>query len=164
MTFDSRMFRDALGCFATGVTVATLTTEAGQPVGVTINSFTSVSLDPPLILFCLGRPAQVAADFQTSRYFAINILSEGQQAVSDRFAAPPHAGSWTDVAVQRSPAGCPWLAGCLAYFDCALESVHDGGDHLILIGRVLTVERGAGGPPLLYFRGAYAGLSGTSGV
>lgn len=159
MSFSQRDFRDALGRFATGVTVVTARHADGRLVGVTVNSFTSVSLDPPLILFCLDREAASLAAFQDVGRFAVNILAEGQEELSVRFAAPL-SDRWDGVATTASENGSPALDSALATLDCDLDRVVDGGDHLILIGRVTALRESAEGQrPLVYFRGQYRGLA-----
>lgn len=160
MSFTHTDFRNALGTFATGVTVVTTCDSQARPIGVTINSFTSVSLEPPLILFCLGRTAQSFQAYSTCSGFAVNVLTEHQEALSSRFAAPDAGGRWEGLTFDRSPLGFPVLSDCLATLDCRIEACHDGGDHLILVGRVETLSIGVSAAPLLYFRGRYARLGG----
>jgi len=155
MAITAAEFRRTLGTFPTGVTVCTTTDAAGAPVGVTVSSFTSVSLDPPLILFCLGREAEVTPTFLGGRAFAVNILSAEQQALSERFAFEPADARWQGVGFTLDDAGCPILDGCLASLVCRLEATHDGGDHHILVGRVLRLSW-RDGQPLVYVRGSYA--------
>jgi flavin reductase (DIM6/NTAB) family NADH-FMN oxidoreductase RutF len=154
---EGRAFRDALGWFATGVTIITTRGPAGELVGFTANSFTSVSLEPPLVLFSLNRGANCLGAFESASHFAINVLAEGQTALSSRFASPAGA-KWDGVAVARGIDGCPILGGTLAVFECAAEAVHDGGDHRVFIGRVLRMRAAADGRPLLFSRGAYRAL------
>lgn len=160
MSFSDLDFRAALGTFATGVTIVTSVDSQGAPVGVTINSFTSVSLAPPLVLFCLGRAAQTFAIFSACSGFAVNVLAERQEALSSRFAQPDAAARWDGIPYDRSPLGHPLLRDCLATLDCRLETVHEGGDHIILVGRVETLAVAAEDRPLLYYRGRYATLGG----
>lgn len=155
---DPRTLRDALGCFSTGVTVVTARDGAGRPVGLTANSFTSVSLDPPLILFCLAKSSGNLAVFQECGHFAVNVLHIGQQPTSNRFARRGDEDRFADVAWEAGETGSPLLTGALAAFDCAREAVHDGGDHLIFVGRVLRVKFEPRRDPLLYFRGRYRRL------
>lgn len=154
---DARTFRDALGCFATGVTVITAMTPSGQPVGLTANSFTSLSLDPPLLLVCIAKSVSSAAVFETVGRFAVNVLQIGQQPTSNRFAGK------SDDRFSATPwvvgeFGTPVLTGSLASFECAWEAVHDGGDHFILVGRALKAMFEPRRDPLLYFRGKYRRL------
>ncbi len=158
--FDSRAFRDALGCFATGVCVAATRDRTGAPVGVTVNSFTSVSLDPPLVLFCLDRAAESLQAFLDSESFTVTMLAEDQREVSSNFALRPTAERWDGVSTAALVSGSPVIRGGLAALDCARHAVHDGGDHVILVGRVLSIQSRADGRPLLYFRGAYGALGG----
>lgn len=156
MPFDERTFRKAMGCFATGVTVVTTVDAGGAPVGVTVNSFTSVSLDPPLVLFCLDKRSSALTAFSRGR-FVINILREDQKEVSIAFASR-EGKNWSEIGWHKGTDDVPVLDHCLAHFDCSVQSVADGGDHAIIIGRVEHLDAQAGGQPLLYYRGAYATL------
>ncbi len=154
---DPRTLRDALGCFGTGVTVVTTLDAQGGPVGLTANSFTSVSLDPPLLLVCLARTAGSLPAFEAHANFGVNVLHIGQQLTSgrfagrgeDRFAATP----W-----EAWETGIPILRSSLASFECARHAMYDGGDHVILVGRVIQVRFEPRRDPLLYFRGKYRRL------
>lgn len=152
-------FRAALGAFATGVCVVATRGRDGSPAGVTVNSFASVSLDPPLVLFCLGRSGSAMRRFASAPGWAIHVLSAGQQGLARRFAVSPHepgfADPWADIAWHQDEAGLPALPGCLARLTCTAEREVEGGDHVILIGRVSRVAWEVGGRPLLYFRGRY---------
>lgn len=154
---DPRTLRDALGCFATGVTVVTTLDEAGQPVGLTANSFSSVSLDPPLILFCLARSSTNVDRFRRSEHFAINVLHIGQQPTSGVFARS-QADRFQDVAWETWDTGAPILSGALASFECGTEQIVEAGDHLVIIGRVKRARFEPRRDPLLYFRGKYRRL------
>lgn len=157
--FDPRDFRHALGCFATGIAVATTLEQDGTPVGVTVNSFSSVSLDPPLVQFCLGRMAMSFAAFSMAPSFAINILSADQTDLSVRFSKRDLQERWGGVATERWDTGVPILSGCLASLECDREHLFDAGDHTIVVGRVRRLTFRGDGQPLLYFRGGYAGLA-----
>jgi flavin reductase (DIM6/NTAB) family NADH-FMN oxidoreductase RutF len=157
MALDSREFRRALGCFATGVTVVTSRGEAGELLGITANSFNSVSLDPPLVLFSLDRNAYSLKSFEAAGFFSINILSEGQRHLSDAFARSL-SDKWKDVAYETWDTGAPILTHALASFECLTHSTHDGGDHIIFVGRVQRMRASTDGHPLIYFRGAYGAL------
>jgi flavin reductase (DIM6/NTAB) family NADH-FMN oxidoreductase RutF len=154
---DPRTLRDALGCFATGVTVVTALDEAGQPAGLTVNSFTSVSLEPPLLLVCLHKLAASAQALVGASSFAINVLQTGQQPASmtfstrgeDRFGCTP----WS-----RGESGAPILGDSMCVFECDRYAVYDGGDHHILVGQVVKASFDAALDPLLYFRGRYRRL------
>lgn len=156
--FDPRDFRHALGCFATGIAVATTLEQDGTPVGVTVNSFSSVSLDPPLVQFCLGRMAMSFVAFSTAPSFAVNILSADQTDLSVRFSKRDLQERWGGVATERWDTGVPILSGCLASLECDREHLFDAGDHTIVVGRVRRLSFRGDGQPLLYFRGGYAGL------
>lgn len=155
MTVDSRAFRRALGCFATGVTVVTsLDPDSNAPVGVTVSAFSSLSLDPPLVLFCLGNQTSSLDAFRRAGSFVVNVLGEGQRELSNRFAGRAE-DKWAGVALVPGLLGLPVLEGCLANLECSVVDTAQGGDHLIFIGRVENIHHQEGGRPLLYFRGAY---------
>lgn len=152
MTVDPRALRDAFGCFMTGLTVVT-TVQDGRPLGFTANSFSSVSLDPPLLLVSIANRSANLSAFTTGAGFAINILSEGQKDLSARFARPVD-DRFADLYWRHGPAGNPVLAGVSAWFDCRLDQAVPAGDHTILIGRITGFEAG-NAPGLGYYRGAY---------
>jgi flavin reductase (DIM6/NTAB) family NADH-FMN oxidoreductase RutF len=157
--FDSHAFREALGLFPTGVAVVTaaMDTEASH-IGITVNSFTSVSLDPPLVLWCIDRRSRRHDPFVAAPGFTVSILSAGHRAVSARLAgAGEH--SLEGLALLETELGPPALADCLAVFECLRHSVVDGGDHSVLIGRVLRFHRPEAGAPLVFFRGRYSALA-----
>jgi flavin-dependent trigonelline monooxygenase, reductase component len=148
-----RELRNALGAFATGVTVVTAMQEDGTPRGFTANSFTSVSLDPPLVLVCVARTAGSCAVMQTSGHMAINILAEDQRHISASFAS--RSGTRFDgLDWHRGASGAPILPGTAAMLDCVMERTIDAGDHVILMGRVIDFAH-APIAPLGYCRGAY---------
>ena len=153
---DARRFRDALGQFVTGVTLVTARAGAADRVGVTVNSFTSVSLDPPLVLFCLGRQAQSLPVILSARSFAVNVLGRDQQAIAERFATNPRA--WADLDTQSWVTGAPILRDVPAALDCQLHATHDGGDHVIVIGRVVQLDAADDAAPLGYHRGRYVAV------
>jgi flavin reductase (DIM6/NTAB) family NADH-FMN oxidoreductase RutF len=155
MPVDDRSFRKALGCFASGVTVVTtLQPDSRQPVGVTVSAFSSLSLDPPLVLFCLGNKTSSLTAFQGFGHFAVNILAESQKDLSTRFASRAE-DKWAGIDWSAGASGVPLLGGCLASLECSLVDTVDGGDHRIFIGRVENLRHEEGGAPLLYFRGGY---------
>ena len=158
-SFSSRDFRNALGCFATGITVMTTCGPDGRLVGITVNSFASVSLDPPLISFCLDRNALSLDSFLGSTHFVVNVLGEDQEALSAAFARSSAGDKFGGLRFEVGANGCPLLADCLSHLECAREAAHEAGDHLIVIGRVVRLAQRAEGKPLLYFRGRYAKLS-----
>jgi flavin reductase (DIM6/NTAB) family NADH-FMN oxidoreductase RutF/pimeloyl-ACP methyl ester carboxylesterase len=154
---EARILRDALGCFGTGVTIVTTLDENGEPLGLTANSFTSVSLDPPLILFSLARKSANLEAFEKAGHFAVNVLHIGQQPVAGKFAQRDVA-RFDGIDWAAQPGGSPILAGSLASFDCNTFAVHDGGDHLIFIGEVKHAWFEPHRDPLLYFRGRFRRL------
>lgn len=158
MSVDPHTFRRTMGCFATGVSVVTTCDGAGRPVGVTVSSFTSLSLDPPLVLFCLDKKTSQLAAFQTSGRFAVNVLGEGQREVSSRFASRGD-DKWAGQDYELPAGGSPLIAGCLAWADCTTTAIHEEGDHYIFVGRVRDLAYSEDGLPLIYFRGGYAGLA-----
>lgn len=159
---DPRTLRTVLGKFATGVVVVTANTPDGTPVGMTMNSFTSVSLDPPLILCCVGRTSQLHPALTTADAFAVNVLRESQKDVSRQFARPglERFGSLRPL---RGASGAPLIEGALAVLECANERVIDAGDHDIVVGRVrkLDTTRDLPAEPLVYFAGGYRSLDTT---
>ncbi len=154
---DQRKFRDALGCFATGVAVVTTATD-GEPIGLTINSFSSVSLDPPLVLWCLDKNSDTLEIFQKSKAFTVNVLRDAHMEVSNKLAKPGDH-SLEGVETIGGVNGCPRLVQALAHFECEVDAKHDAGDHIIFVGRVLHFDRAVEGDPLVYHRGSYRALS-----
>ena len=159
MSFDRRAFRNALGCFPTGVAVVTGLTEAGAPIGLTVNSFTGLSLDPPLVLFCLDDKSAYLGAFDVGRSFAVNVLGEEQRDLSVRFAGRIE-DRWVDLSYHRWSTGVPILPDCLANFECTTVDNRNGGDHRILIGRVGRIEYVLAGQPLLFYRSEYRSVGG----
>jgi flavin reductase (DIM6/NTAB) family NADH-FMN oxidoreductase RutF len=153
---DQHDFRKVLGQFATGVTIITATTD-GSPVGVAANSFTSVSMDPPLVLFCVSRSSSTWPRIEQARRFAVNILGEHQEELCRLFATPG-ADRFGATEWHVGAGGSPVLDDVLAYLDCEFWAEYDGGDHIIVVGLVLDlgVLRDTG--PLLFFRGRYGRL------
>ena len=150
-----------MGCFASAVTVISTTTADDRAVGLTVNSFNSVSLDPPLVLFCLGRGASNFDDFLSSGRFAVNILRQDQDQISNGFAAD--GGKYFEkMASEFSNLGNPLVPDAIAMFDCKTEAIHDGGDHVIMIGRVIELSQDPDGDPLVYYRGRYSNVGYTS--
>ncbi|QLC26093.1 flavin reductase family protein [Parasphingopyxis algicola] len=154
---DSRTLRDALGCFGTGVTVVTTLDRDDRPVGLTANSFTSVSLDPELLLVCLNRKSTQLPWFERAEAFAVNVLHIGQREIAQRFATPD-IDRFEGTDWEAWSTGVPMLGDSLANFECAKFAEYDGGDHLILLGRVIRVRFDADLDPLLYYRGSYREL------
>ena len=151
--FDPRTLRDAFGCFMTGVTVVTTTTADGQPLGFTANSFSSVSLDPPLLLVSIARTSRNFGHFAHAPGFAVNVLAESQKEVSGTFARPVE-DRFATVDWTPGPAGSPVIKGGSAWFDCTLSQLVEAGDHAILIGEIKGFAASQE-PGLGYYRGAY---------
>jgi flavin reductase (DIM6/NTAB) family NADH-FMN oxidoreductase RutF len=156
--FDSRAFRQALGTFPTGVAVVTASPEAGHAMGITVNSFTSVSLDPPLVLWCLDRKSDRYGPFTEARHHTISVLGTAHESVSSRLARQG-AHSLDGIALIPTECGPPALADALAVFECERHAVHEAGDHAILVGRVLRFARREAGAPLVFFQGKYGALA-----
>lgn len=154
---DQRTLRDALGSFATGVTVVTCVDADGRPFGLTVNSFTSVSLDPPLLLVCIAKRARCAPALANAPHFAVNVLQTGQQPASIRFSTR-NEDRFNATPWSIGETGAPLLMDSLAVFECERHAVHDGGDHDLLIGHVLRASFDAHLDPLLFFRGSYRRL------
>lgn len=154
--FDTRAFRDALGCFATGITVVTAQDEDGNKVGVTANSFNSVSLDPPLILWSVDKKVNAKDVFLNASHFAINVLAADQVHVSNIFARPAE-NRFANVEYRIGAGGCILIEECTTHFECELYQTVDAGDHIIIIGKVVdfsTFDKS----PLLYHRGVYSAV------
>ena len=151
---DPKALRRCLGHFATGVAVIT-TRHDGMDRGITVNSFTSLSLDPPLVLWCLARTSRSYTAFTESEHFIINVLATDQVTVSNRFAFREGEAFPDDVPFNRAVADVPLLDGCSAHFQCRKTRQFDGGDHLILIGEVVDFA-GSERAGLVYHRGQYA--------
>ncbi len=152
-----RDFRDALGSFATGVTVLTALAPDGEPIGVTISSFNSVSLNPPLIVWSLACDSPRIAAFRVASHYAVNVLAANQRWVSDTFASRDE-DRFGGVGVSTGLAGVPLIEGCSAWFECSNEAQYPGGDHLVFIGRVERYARGDGAEPLIFHAGRYRQL------
>lgn len=151
---DPKALRHALGMFGTGVTIVTACDADGTQVGVTANSFNSVSLDPPLVLWSVARSARSCTAFTQARHWNVHVLSAAQQALSNRFARQGE-DKFAGVELDAGMTEAPLLRGCSARFQCRLRFTYDGGDHLILVGEVLSFDR-SGQAPLLYVTGNYA--------
>jgi flavin reductase (DIM6/NTAB) family NADH-FMN oxidoreductase RutF len=151
--------RNAMGHFATGVTVVTSVDAAGEPVGTTANAVSSLSLDPPLLLVCFDRSSLTLEAVRQHGAFAINVLAAPQQHLSRNFARRGLAAAWDEVTHRPGPHGCPRLDGVLAGLECTVEHYLPGGDHEIVVGRVRHVETSQDdAAPLVFWRGAYASL------
>lgn len=155
---DPLRLRRAFGMSATGVTVITARHPTQGLLGITANSFNSVSLEPPLVLFSLARTSFTLGPILEAPCFVVNVLRDGQHALSHRFA---RAGDekWMGVSHHPSSRGAPILEGAIANFECVHHAQHDGGDHLIILGRVVQLEVDPEGEPLLYFHSRYHGIA-----
>jgi flavin reductase (DIM6/NTAB) family NADH-FMN oxidoreductase RutF len=157
MTVSQEEFRRAMGCFATGVTVITVD-DAGTVEGMTANAFTSVSLNPLLVLVCVDRQARTHAHLHARKRFGVNVLSEGQRTIADYYARPDRthdrAEQESGARFDRTVQGTPVLHGALVYLECRLQTAQEAGDHTIFIAEVEDVSVWEG-EPLLYFRGEY---------
>ncbi|HMS06780.1 MAG TPA: flavin reductase [Burkholderiaceae bacterium] len=152
---EPKLFRQLLGCFPTGVAVITTITAEGLPVGLTCNSFSSVSLEPPLVLFSLRKASSLVSTFSESDGFAINILSQRQDSLSSRFASSKIADKFEGVAWHAGPLAMPIIEDCLASFECSVHARHDAGDHYIFIGEVKHMGEGSADHALVFYKGAY---------
>lgn len=160
MSVDSLTFRRTLGSFASGVTVITTHDPAsGKPVGVTVSAFSSVSMDPPLVLFCLDKRSASLLSFNANGHFAANILAANQVELSNRFASKAE-DKWDGVSHRPGLAEVPVLAGTAAHLECTVVKEVDGGDHMIIIGQVEAASYNQDLQPLVYCRGGYAELKG----
>lgn len=159
--FDPRVLRGALGTFTTGVTIVTTCTPEGEWVGLTVNSFSSVSLDPPLVLWSLDLSSPSLAAFESASHYAVNVLADTHEALSNRFASRV-PDKFTGVDCAAGASGVPLIAGCLAWFECRTCDRIVAGDHVILIGHVEGFARSPMDPPpppLLFQGGAYRRLA-----
>ncbi len=154
---DPRTLRDALGCFATGVTVVTCLDGEGRPIGLTANSFTALSLDPPLLLVCVAKATASAAALSEAEHFAVNVLQTGQQPASITFSTRVE-DRFGCTAWSMGEHGVPVLLDSLSVFECKRHAIHGGGDHFIMVGKVKKATFEPGLDPLLYFRGRYRRL------
>lgn len=153
----SREFRDALGCFATGVTIVTAQTPDG-PVGMTANSFSSISLTPPLVLWSPSKHSKRYPAFEHASHFCIHVLRDDQKDLALEFAKRGDAFDLVDWTLTETQT--PVIQDCLTSFECRTDAIHDGGDHVIVVGRVQTVRLNAGAP-LIFTQSAYGGFSST---
>ncbi len=155
---SARRFRDVLGRFATGVTVVASMSD-GKPVGMTCQSFTSVSLDPPLVLFCPAKTSRAWPLIQRSGFFCVNLLSHDQLELSNGFASKG-ADKFAGVTWRPSETGAPLLEGVLGWVDCTVYAVHEAGDHYVVVGRVIDLGVEEAPHPLLFYKGQYARTDG----
>ncbi len=159
MDLDGREFRNALGRFATGVCLITAVNEHGEPLALTANSFSSVSLDPPLVLWSLQNNSDVFDVYAGARHYAINVLAGNQQELSSRYARKGDHVLEPEHFTPGENGGAPLINDALVSFECSLDATHAGGDHLIIVGRVDAMRVRPEGEPLLFYSGAYRALA-----
>jgi flavin reductase (DIM6/NTAB) family NADH-FMN oxidoreductase RutF len=157
MPVEQADFRRAMGHFASAVTVVTASLKDGQPVGITVTAFSSLSLDPPLVLICIDKRARLHDHLTRDAFFAVNILAEDQEAVSRRFASS-EPDQFREIGYTDGAGGAPLIQDAVAAVECKVVDLLPGGDHTIIVGEVETTKIQEG-KPLLYFRGGYASLS-----
>jgi 3-hydroxy-9,10-secoandrosta-1,3,5(10)-triene-9,17-dione monooxygenase reductase component len=157
---DGTIYRHILGHFITGVTIITaIDPETQLPVGLAASSFTSVSMDPPLVLFCAAKTSSTWPRISAAKHYCVNILGDDHEHLSRQFSSKG-ADKFAGVAWHAGPSGAPVFDEALAWIDCSMHNEVDGGDHIIAVGRVLALgDRGHGGP-LAYYRGGYGSLNG----
>ncbi|MCC6341774.1 MAG: flavin reductase family protein [Bryobacterales bacterium] len=156
-TLSEDQFRRVCSRFATGVAIAAVVDESGAPHGLTINSFTSVSLDPPLVLICISYHTPLLQRFLQASHFGLSFLKADQWEISDRFAMRVD-DRFDGIPYQTGQFGAPLLSSCLASMECAMRQILDGGDHAILMAEVMAAETG-GGDPLLFFDSSYQNMA-----
>lgn len=156
MTIDHDAFRAVLGRFSTGVTVVTATGPDGQDQGMTVSAFSSLSLDPPLVLICIDHAASLYESLRHASHFVVNILSEDQEALARRFSGTD-PNRFDSIGYHRGQTGLAILNDVLGYVECRLSATHEGGDHDVFFGEVEFADA-SDGKPLLYYRGGYAQL------
>jgi len=156
---DKHELRHIMGHYATGASIVTAMWE-GEPHGLAVNSLTSVSLEPPLILFCPGKQSETWPAIRNAGRFVVNILADGQDHICRRFSSKG-VDRFAEIAWRESASGSPVLHDVLAYLECRIEQIYDGGDHYVTLGRVLDVGVMDGLPPLVFYRGTFHRLSGV---
>ena len=153
MALDLREIRDIMGHFATGVTVVTTRDGAGSPFGLTVNAFTSLSLNPPLVVVCIDKAAQCYSCFEESKVFAVNVLSEDQEELSSRFATKG-IEKFGEIKWHRGENNVPLLDGSIGTIECKIINSYEGGDHTIYLGEIVSANASED-RPLLFFKGKY---------
>lgn len=153
--FDQKEFRNACGAFATGITVVTTMGPDGEPVGMTANSFSSVSLDPPLVLWSVGNHAGSFDIFSKAEHYAVHILHKDQEELSNLFASRGE-DKFGNIDWSKGELGSPLLPDYAVRFQCKMEHVYPGGDHNILVGRVVAYDDRGAEEPILFYKGRYA--------
>lgn len=158
ITDQKKQLRDAFGRFASGITVVTLKDGVGRPTGITVNSFSSLSLSPPLLLFSVGKDPVSRRWFEACEHFVVNVLCNAQEDVAWQFARPL-PDKFAGVDWREGAAGLPVLEGCIASFECRKWQKYEGGDHMIVIGEVMDIDM-SDGEALLFFKGKMARMAG----
>jgi flavin reductase (DIM6/NTAB) family NADH-FMN oxidoreductase RutF len=149
-------FRRVMGHFSTGVTVVASRKPNGEPVGLTVNAFTSVSLQPPLVLICVHQDADAHDPLLQAGHFGISVLKADQEELALRFSRAEPADRFKDMKVAAGPLGSPLIQGSLAWMECSVRQVHPGGDHSVIVAEVMECEA-VDGDPLIFFRGSFMG-------
>jgi 3-hydroxy-9,10-secoandrosta-1,3,5(10)-triene-9,17-dione monooxygenase reductase component len=160
MKIDATTFRNALGQFATGVTIVTTQVNRGDPVGITVNSFASVSLEPPMVLFSIAETSKSLSTFRSAEFAAVHVLHHEQRDLSGRFAWSG-ADKFSGMTVALDSRGCPRLDGALIRLGCRIVHRYPGGDHEIVVMKVEEIESAAAKDPLLFFAGQYRDMKAT---
>jgi flavin reductase (DIM6/NTAB) family NADH-FMN oxidoreductase RutF len=160
-SLDPRAFRSAVGCFPTGVAVVTTTVRGEEPAGLTVNSFASVSLDPPLVLWCVNKGSDRFGAFTNADEYVVCLLGRDHEDVSSQLARRG-ARSLSGMDFVPTELGPPALSNSLATFECRKEAIYDGGDHVIIMARVLKFERQEAAEPLVFHNGSYRALAKTA--
>jgi 3-hydroxy-9,10-secoandrosta-1,3,5(10)-triene-9,17-dione monooxygenase reductase component len=153
---DSDLFKTVLGHFSSGVVIVTSTSD-DEPVGLTAQSFTALSLDPPMVLFCVAHTSTTWPRFRDTGRFCVHVLGDHQVELCQQFARSG-VDKFAGVEWSPGPSGNPVIEGCLAYIDCTLQNIHDEGDHHIVVGNVEDLSVGKQGDPLIFYRGAFRRL------
>jgi flavin reductase (DIM6/NTAB) family NADH-FMN oxidoreductase RutF len=156
-TVSEALFRDVLGHWASGVAIITVRDAGGRDHGMTVSAFSSLSLDPPLVLACIGHDATIAGAVAAANRFGLSVLAEHQEALSRQFAQPD-TDRFEGIPMARSPRGMALVPDALAHLECTVAVRHEGGDHTIVVGEVVHAVRAAG-RPLLYYRGEYSRMA-----
>ena len=151
--FDSKQFRESLGAFVTGVTIVTTSTVKNERVGMTVNSFNSVSLDPPLVLWSIGRDSNCFNAFIDSQSFAVHVLTKNQEALSNKFAQTG-INKFENIVCNTGLNGIPILPDFSVCFQCTTRNLYDGGDHVIIVGQVESIQN-KNQEPLVFYKGSY---------
>ncbi|TFZ01171.1 flavin reductase family protein [Ramlibacter rhizophilus] len=158
---EPMLLRRLLGCFPTGVAIVTTCNAHGLPVGLTCNSFSAVSLEPPLVLFSLRRASGLLDTFLAADAFAVNVLSQAQDGLSSLFASRVRRDQFNEIGWRPGQWGTPLIDDCLARFECQVRARHEAGDHVIFIGEVVHLEPGCTEEALVFYKGGYMALAGA---